>query len=237
MSKREELRKRRRAHGRRQVLAVAGGVALVAVAVAAYLIWPSLQPVGVITPIIKQEYALEDGSALGPAAAPVVIQVFSDFQCPVCDSFAAGVEKQIIDAYIATGQVRLEYLHYLVIDQLRGGSESRRSAIASECAARQSEFWNYHDILYANRLGERAGSFTNQRLVAMAETVGLDMPAFNGCFNSSATAGLVDADAVLAAQLGVSGTPTVFINGAEVPGTSRDSFAFYQQRIDPLIGR
>ncbi len=237
MSKRTEMRKRRQAQGRRRQLAVVGVVALLAVVVAGYLIWPSLQPVGEITPITKQEYPLEDGSALGPATAPVVIQVFSDFQCPNCLTFANGVEKQIIETYLPTGQVRLEYLHYLVIDQIRGGSESRQGGIASECAAQQGEFWNYHDILFANQRGEASGAFANKRLVAMAEALQLDMTAFNACFGPGTTNGLVSADEALATQLGVSGTPTVFINGVQVPQDSVGTFVFYQQRLDPLIGQ
>ena len=235
MSKREELRKRRQQRARRTQLYVIGAVALAAIAVAAYLIWPTLQPVGEIVTITPQEYPLADGSALGPADAPVQIQVFSDFQCPFCKQFAQGVEKQLIDTYGSGGQVRIDYMHYLIIDRNVGGSESRRAAIASECAGQQGQFWNMHEILFANQRGEGVGSFTNQRLVAMAETLGMDMTAFNSCFNSSATSGLVSADEALATSLGVRGTPTIFINGARVEDNNVMNFNFYEQVIAPLI--
>jgi protein-disulfide isomerase len=235
MSKREELRKRRQAEARRKQLYVVGAVALVAVLVAAWLIWPTLQPVGEITAIETQEYPLADGSALGPADAPVLIQVFSDFQCPFCQQFALGPEQQIIEAYGDSGQVRLDYLHYLVVDRNVGSRESQQAAEAAECAGQQGEFWNYHDIVFTNQRGEGQGAYADKRLVAMAESIGLDMGAFNGCFNTSATANLINADEALATSMGVTGTPSVFFNGVRVPDANVMDFNYYQQRIEAEI--
>jgi protein-disulfide isomerase len=237
MSKREELRKRRQAQTRQRQLLVVGAVAVVAVLVAAWLILPTLQPVGEIVTVAAKEYPLAEGSALGPADAPALVEVFSDFQCPNCRQFAQSVETRLIDTYGPTGQVRIDYKHYIVIDGNVGGSESRQAAEASECAAQQNQFWPYHDILFANWRGEGVGSFTNQRLVAMAETIGLDMEAFNTCFNSNATSGIVSADQADGTVRGVNGTPTVFINGAAVPQQANTifSFEYFQQRLDPLI--
>lgn len=236
MSKREELRKRRQQQARQRQLLVIGAVAVVAVLVAAWLIWPTLQPVGEIVTAEPVTYPSPDGSALGPTTASVLIEVFSDFQCPNCLTFAEGVEKQIIDAYGGGGNVRLDYKHFIVIDGNVGGSESRQAAEASECAAQQNQFWPYHDIIFANHRGEGVGAYTNQRLVAMAETIGLDMDAFNACFNSNATAGLVTADEADGRARGVNGTPTVFINGVAVPqqASSIFNFEYYQQRLGPL---
>ena len=237
MSKREELRKRRQSKTRQRQLAVVGVVAVLAVLVAAWLIWPTLQPVGEITTVEPKEYALADGSALGPVDAPALIEVFSDFQCPNCLSFAQNVEQRLIETYGSGGQVRIDYKHFIVIDGNVGGSESRQSAEASECAAQQNMFWPYHEILFANHRGEGVGSFTNQRLVAMAESIGLEMTAFNECFNSNATAGVVSGDQAEGQARGVNGTPTVFINGVAVPQQQNTifNFEYFQQRIDPLI--
>lgn len=237
MSKREEMRRRRKAQSRRQQLTVLGVVGVVAVLVAAWLIWPTLQPVGEIATIEPKEYPLADGSALGPADAPVLIEVYSDFQCPNCRTFAQQVEGRLIETYGAGGQVRIDYKHFIVIDGNVGGSESRQAAEASECAAQQNQFWPYHEIVFANWRGEGVGAFSNQRLVAMAETIGLDMEAFNACFSGNATAGVVSDDHALGQSRGVNGTPTVFINGSMVPQQQNAIFNFdyFQQRIDPLI--
>ena len=126
------------------------------------------------------------------------------------------MERQLIDEYVATGKVRLEYHHYIVVDRIVGGNESQRAAEASECANEQGEFWNYHKMLFANWNGEGEGAFVDRRLKVFAETLGLDTQKFNQCFDSGRYAGEVRADTQLGQSLGVTGTPTVFVNGQKV---------------------
>jgi len=126
------------------------------------------------------------------------------------------VERQLIDEYVATGKARFEYHHYIVVDRIVGGNESQRAAEASECANEQGEFWNYHKMLFANWNGEGEGAFVDRRLKVFAETLGLDTQKFNQCFDSGRYAGEVRADTQLGQSLGVTGTPTVFVNGQKV---------------------
>jgi len=126
------------------------------------------------------------------------------------------VERQLIDEYVATGKARFEYHHYIVVDRIVGGNESQRAAEASECANEQGEFWNYHKMLFANWNGEGEGAFVDRRLKIFAETLGLDTQKFNQCFDSGRYAGEVRADTQLGQSLGVTGTPTVFVNGQKV---------------------
>ena len=123
------------------------------------------------------------------------------------------MERQLIEEFVATGQVRFEYRHYLVVDCNVGGNESRRAAEASECAGEQGDFWNYHAIVFANWNGEGEGAFSDRRLKAFAAEIGLDTQAFNACFDAGRYANDVRADEALGRQLGVSRTPTLFING------------------------
>ena len=126
------------------------------------------------------------------------------------------MERQLIDEYVATGKARFEYHHYIVVDRIVGGNESQRAAEASECANEQGEFWNYHKMLFANWNGEGEGAFVDRRLKVFAETLGLDTQKFNQCFDSGRYAGEVRADTQLGQSLGVTGTPTVFVNGQQV---------------------
>ena len=126
------------------------------------------------------------------------------------------MERQLIDEYVATGKARFEYHHYIVVDRIVGGNESQRAAEASECANEQGEFWNYHKMLFANWNGEGEGAFVDRRLKIFAETLGLDTQKFNQCFDSGRYAGEVRADTQLGQSLGVTGTPTVFVNGQQV---------------------
>ncbi len=212
-----------------------GGVAVLAILAAAYFIWPSLQPaVGVAEPQAS-DYALADGTALGPADARVVVQVFSDFQCPYCRQFAAGTERQVLEKYILAGRsVRLEYKHLIVIDGNVGGSESRHAAEASECAAEQGLFWQYHDLVFANVQGEGTGSLRDERLRALAATAGLDLTRFGTCFDTARYARDVAADEAQALQLGVTGTPGVFVNEARVQDFT--DFAEVSGLIDAALG-
>jgi protein-disulfide isomerase len=146
----------------------------------------------------------------------VVIQEFADFQCPFCGRYALSVEEEIIASMVANGNGRYEYHHYIVVDGNVGGSQSRRAAEASECANDQGQFWNYHKLLFTNQDGEGDGAFSDRRLKAMAETLGLDTAAFNSCFDSGKFTQAVFADERLARSLGVNSTPTLFVNSQRV---------------------
>jgi protein-disulfide isomerase len=216
MSKREEMRRRRQAQVRQRQMTVLGGVVVVALAITAWLIYQNTKPIGPITAIPTQAYAQANGKVLGAAEAPVTILLFSDFQCPNCRIFAEGAEKQVIAQFVDTGRARLEYRHFIVIDGNVGGSESRDAAEASECASDQGQFWNYHDLLYANGGREGGGAYTIRRLKAMAAGMGLDAATFDQCLDSNQHAADVRADEALAAQLGVNSTPSIFVNGNKV---------------------
>jgi protein-disulfide isomerase len=126
------------------------------------------------------------------------------------------VERQLIEQYVTTGKVRFEYYHYIVVDSLVGGNESRHAAEASECANEQGKFWDYHAMLFGNQQGEGRGAFADRRLKAFAEALGLDTAIFNACFDSQRYAGKVRADHQQGASRGVTGTPAIFVNGNRV---------------------
>jgi protein-disulfide isomerase len=161
--------------------------------------------------------ALADGKALGSTSARVTVEEYADFQCPYCQEFHNTTEGQLVQQYVKTGQVRFVYHHFVIIDANTGGHESERSAEASECAGAQGKFWPYHDTLFAHQAREGSGAFSDARLLGFAQSVGLDLTAFNECFSSGQTAAAVHADMTKGLALGVQGTPTVFVNGVQVP--------------------
>jgi protein-disulfide isomerase len=179
--------------------------------------------------------ALASGKTLGNASATVVVQEFADFQCPVCKQFQSKIEPQLVTDYVQTGKIRFEYHHYIVIDGNVGGTESRRAAQASECANAQGKFWPFHDILFSNQGSEGSGVFADDNLEGFAKTVGLDTTAFSQCFSNQQYASVVTKDEAKATSLGVHGTPSLFVNGVQVPNPF--DYASFKTQIDAALAQ
>ena len=211
-SSRETRRAKRQQQQRRQMirnLLIIGGVVLL---IAAGIIYASLRPIEDVVAITSRNLQNANGLTVGNPDAPVVVEVYEDFQCPVCRNFTETVEPLIIENYVNTGQALYIFRQYPFI-----GSESFAASNASMCANAQDRFWDYHDILYANQTGENIGAFSNKRLQAFAENLGLDMDSFNACFNKSTYDDQIKEDKAKGLAAQVSGTPTVFVNGRALP--------------------
>ena len=218
VSKRQERREKMQRQQQRQRLITIGLITLGAALVVLAVIWPQLRPVGEIVTVTPAALPDADGLSLGDPNAPVTIDVFEDFQCPACQRFTENAEPLIIQNLVASGQARYVFHNYPFLDGNGAGStgESDQAANAAMCANEQDKFWEMHSILYANWNGENQGAFSTRRLQAMAESLRLDMDAFNGCFNANKYEAEIQADFDLGGQMGVSGTPTVFVNGQRV---------------------
>jgi protein-disulfide isomerase len=214
---RETRREKRQQQQRRLLsrnLIIIFGVVLL---VASGLIYASTRPVGDVTNITPRDLPNPVGRQLGNPDAPVVVEVFEDYQCPACGLFTETIEPQLIDNYVRSGQVLFIYRFYPFIDDRSTAKESDQAANASMCAAEQDRFWDYHDILFANQNGENIGAFNNRRLQAFAETLGLDTDQFNECFGDNEYLEEINQDIALAKERFVTGTPTVFVNNQILP--------------------
>ncbi|HLF91635.1 MAG TPA: DsbA family protein [Anaerolineales bacterium] len=207
-SSRETRRQRRQQQQRRQMIRNLLIIAGVVLLIAAGIIYASLRPIGDIVEITPRDLQNANGLTLGDPNAPVVVEAFEDFQCPACLSFTQTVEPQLIASYVDTGQVLFIYRHYPFI-----GQESSAASNASMCANEQDRFWDYHDILFANQTGENIGAFSNRRLQAFAETLGLNMDNFNACFRENRYDDQIKEDKANGLASQVTGTPTIFVNG------------------------
>ncbi|MDO5645654.1 MAG: thioredoxin domain-containing protein [Dermabacter sp.] len=154
----------------------------------------------------------DDPMAYGDADAPVVIVVFSDYQCTFCARFSADTLpalKKRADA----GELRIEHRDVNVY-----GDASRLAAQASVAAGDQGKFWQYHDALFAGGTPRGAGDLSRASLVALAEEVGLDVPRFEAALDADATAATVRTQEEQARGLGVGSTPSFLINGTPMVG-------------------
>jgi protein-disulfide isomerase len=229
MSKRQEIRQRRQREKTRNrlliVLLVVGGALFIALA----LILPGIQqtknanatatqvaasPVIVITP--EAINAPINGTSMGDPNAPVKVDVYEDFRCSACKFYSQNIEPLIIQNYVDLGKVLYSYHTFIVIDSFDNSGASDQAANAALCAADQGHFWEYHNTLFANQITEDASLFSNERLVTMAQNVNLDMTAFNQCFQEKRFSSTIQADISKGQSLGITGTPSVFVDGTLV---------------------
>jgi protein-disulfide isomerase len=231
-------RQRRKRQQRKNTFLMVGGIVLILVllGVSPYIV-NALKPVGEVNTVTKIERPMVDGRAMGDPQAPVVVEVFEDFQCPRCKDYSDTVEKSLLESdYITSGQVYYVFRHYPFIDRNSASQESHQAANASMCAADQDAFWDYHDMLFVNWNGENQGAFVDKRLTAFAETLGLDMEKFNTCFKANTFKSEIDSDYDLGLRYGVQGTPTVFVNGTSVTPGYVPGYEDLKAAIDAALG-
>ncbi len=121
-------------------------------------------------------------------------------------------------------------MHYAFL-----GPESVWAAEASECAADQNYFWEYHAALYANQNGENRGAFEKEKLKQFAAALGLEAATFNACLDSGQYNQFVLSQSQALQSLGVSSTPTFVINDQALVGAQK--FEAFQQLIDQALAK
>lgn len=141
----------------------------------------------------------------GDARAAVTIEEFADFQCPPCANVSVLLHKLEQDY---RGRVRVIFRHY----PLRNHQHARPAAYAAEAAALQGKFWEMHDLLYKNQAAWSTAADVRPLFVGYATTLGLDPNRFSADFSNPALEARVAADQERAAALGVTQTPTLFVN-------------------------
>jgi protein-disulfide isomerase len=164
--------------------------------------------------------------ALGDSNAKVKIIAFEDFRCPFCDQFTKETFPQMKKDYIDTGKATFSYRHYQFL-----GPASVIAGNAAECANEQGKFWELHDYLYANQPQESDTSmYTTEKLTEIAGNLGINTSQFQTCLDSKKYDKNVSDDLAAGQKVGVSGTPTVFINGLPVVGAQ--PYTAFQTIID-----
>jgi protein-disulfide isomerase len=145
-----------------------------------------------------------DGSpSRGPAGASVVVVEFADFECPFCQKVSPE-----LDAMWQARKDKVRFVYkFLPLQMHPHGEISARAAIAAQL---QGKFWEMHHLLFAN--GQR---LEQSDLDGYAKTVGLDLERFRADMQSPAVTDRIAADKKTADDLGVKGTPTIYIDGRE----------------------
>ncbi len=158
--------------------------------------------------------------SIGPEGAPITLVEFSDYQCPYCESWYQDVYSRLLTDY--KDKIRFVYRDFPLYSI---HPEAQPAAEAANCAGEQNAYWQFHDALFGgkNRLG--AAAYTQY-----ASELGLNVDQFNQCVSEHRYKSEVDADFNFASNLGVSSTPTFFLNGMAVVGAQ--PYDVFKQLID-----
>ena len=177
-------------------------------------------------PSLNLDILIDDDDFEGNKDAPVTIVEFSDYECPFCEKFYRETLEQIRLKYIETGKVKLVYRDF----PLGFHPQAQKAAEAAECAGEQDQYYQMHDLLFER--GVVGGSSTFKEY---AQDIGLDTAKFAACLDSGQMAQEVKKDASAGQQLGVSGTPSFFVNGKQLVGAQ--PFSVFQQAIEAELNK
>jgi protein-disulfide isomerase len=166
----------------------------------------------------RQAFAAANSPSKGPSGAPIELIEFSDFQCPFCQRANPTVD-QVLKTY--GDRIRFVYRHF----PLSNHPNAKPAAEASQCAAEQGKFWEYHDKLFAN-----PSRLADGDLKQSAAELGLDTAAFNKCVDTHKYAAQVESDFRAGEDAGVNGTPAFFVNGRMISGAQ--PFEAFKRLID-----
>jgi len=149
--------------------------------------------------------------AHGPVNAPVTIEEFGDFQCPPC-----GALHPVLKAMEHEFGPRLRII-FREFPLVPAHQYAPAAARAAEAAGMQGKFWEMHDLIYENQKSWANAFDVRPIFEAYATRIGLDLEKFRRDSSSEAVAQRILQDGKRGRSLGVQGTPTVFMNGREVP--------------------
>jgi protein-disulfide isomerase len=199
-----------------------------------YLIWghkspatapaaPAEQTEKLATPTVhvtRYPVPVDDDPSIGPENAAITIIEFSDYQCPYCKKWHDEVLDRLLANY--PGQLRFVYRDFPLISIHPGASPA---AMAANCAGEQGSYWPFHEALFSMKY-----DLTTESFQQYAVELGLDTQAFAKCLADQTYESEVMADYNYAANLGISSTPTFFINGIPIVGAQ--PYDVFRQIID-----
>ncbi|HSG45735.1 MAG TPA: thioredoxin domain-containing protein [Anaerolineales bacterium] len=243
-SKRQQRREKIQQQQTRSRLITISLVTLGAALLVFAFLYPSIRPIAEVVPVSVDLPTTYSDNTMGDPNAPIKIEEFSDFQCPFCERFHEETEPLLKQYYIETGKVYFVYRSMgNWVSQNIGGArtESRDAIAAAYCAGDQNKFWEMQAHLFGNVLGEDVGSFTDQRLVAIAEVAGLNMDEFNACYDSGKYIDRTQQDFDDGSAANVNGTPgfivTWTVNGEtktkQIEGAQ--PFSVFQTELEAIL--
>lgn len=156
--------------------------------------------------VMRTRVAISGSPSMGPAEAAVTVVEFSDYQCPAC--------RQAHETVLKVREMFKDRIKWVFKDfPLKKHKDSRRAAEAAHCAADQNKFWDFQNVLYSS-----SGELNDDRLVQIAQDLGLDKDRFSQCLNDGKYKAAVEKDIEEALKAGVDSTPVFVFNGKMMVG-------------------
>ena len=159
----------------------------------------------------------------GSAQAQITIVEYSDYQCPFCARVNPTLDR-VRQTY--GDKVRVVFKDF----PLPIHAEAPKASEAAYCAGDQGKYWEMHDRLFANQQALQVPA-----LKQYATALGLDAAAFNQCLDSGKHGARVAANVQSGEKLGISSTPTLYVNGRQVLGAQ--PFEYFKTVIDEELAR
>ena len=152
--------------------------------------------------------------SFGAAGAPVVLVMFSDFQCPLCKEEAQVMRKNVAASF--PDKVRVYFKDY-PLDSIHNWA--RAASIAGRCVFRQNPaaFWDFFDYMYENQNYIGADNL-NSKIQEFASQKGLNAMQLSRCIETKATEGEINKSVAEGRALGIDATPTMYLNGRKLVG-------------------
>jgi protein-disulfide isomerase len=188
--------------------------------------------------VVVPPVAVDSGTAFAVGSGPVVVDLYEDFMCPICNEF----EKQsgaTVKALVAANKVTVRYHPVAILDRSSSGTlYSTRSAGAAAAAAQGGKFIEYHDVLYANQPAENSTGLTNAKLIELGASVGLTSTAFVNAVNAKTYDAWAGQVTDTFSKRGYTGTPTIVVAGKQVTGPNQTlpSDAVFSQAVAAAAG-
>jgi protein-disulfide isomerase len=178
----------------------------------------------------------QKGIYLGKADAPVRLVEFADLQCPICREYTLQSLPQLVQDYVRTGKVRMEFRNLSFL-----GPDSITAGRAAAAAAQQNKLWNFADVLYYNQGEENSGYVTQEFIDRINKATGVDSAEADAFAKSDASQEPLGAANTMANQLGVNATPTILVGkrGGALKAVDADAtdVAAYKSAIDGVLGQ
>jgi protein-disulfide isomerase len=200
------------------VVLVTAAAVVIGIAIIAFARPPEApQGADLITPPTSYPAALIDGEVIGATTAPVVLELYSDFQCPACKQLVTLQLPRLVTEFVQPGMLRIEARD---IDIVGSGtpSESLELAAGAACAAEQDRYWEFHDYVFWNQGRENLGDHDAAFIASVADAAGVDRTAWDACLAAPESRAAITAQTRAALAAGIASTPTLVVNGQPYVG-------------------